>query len=167
MQPSNPPLAEDDIDEILYLVRTAEQADLSSLLTSLSTTHNCKPGDILTVAKDLETGNTVLHFAAANNSTGGHLPFPFVPFHLFLISRNYASKLLISNCALQRCCKHFSPTSPHPHPQSSHRQRTRPPPPLPPRMARTARTHQYLPASSPTPITQVTHRCTTPRRRVR
>ncbi|KAF2841319.1 ankyrin [Patellaria atrata CBS 101060] len=63
------PLTEDEIDDLLYLARINDTTDLSSLLTSLSQTHSLPPQTILEAAQDPETGNGVLHYAAAN----GHI----------------------------------------------------------------------------------------------
>lgn len=64
-----PRLTEDEIDEILYLSRVNEVSELSDYLTSLSTKYNCAKEILFEAAVDPESGNSALHYAAAN----GHL----------------------------------------------------------------------------------------------
>ncbi|KAK3080901.1 hypothetical protein LTS18_012093 [Coniosporium uncinatum] len=59
-------LTEDNIDDILYCARANDPTELSSLLSSLSSQHSCPQTAILLSAIDSESGNTVLHYAAAN-----------------------------------------------------------------------------------------------------
>lgn len=60
----------DQIDDLLFLARLGETADLKAdvgiLAKSLSTT----PGTILSAAVDKNSGNGLLHMAAANGHTG-------------------------------------------------------------------------------------------------
>lgn len=62
-------LTEDEVDEILYLSRVNEVSELSDYLTSLSTKYNCTKEVLFEAAVDPESGNSALHYAAAN----GHL----------------------------------------------------------------------------------------------
>lgn len=64
-----PRLTEDEIDEILYLSRVNEVSELSDYLISLSTKYNCAKEILFEAAVDPESGNSALHYAAAN----GHL----------------------------------------------------------------------------------------------
>lgn len=65
-----PTLSADEIDDILYLTRTNESAELSTYLTQLSQSHSCTPAVLLDACIDEESGNTALHYCAANGSTG-------------------------------------------------------------------------------------------------
>jgi len=60
------PLTEDNIDDILYCARANEPTELSSLLSSLCSQHSCSQAAILLSAVDSVSGNTVIHYAAAN-----------------------------------------------------------------------------------------------------
>lgn len=64
-----PRLTEDEIDEILYLSRINEVSELSDYLISLSTKYDCAKEILFEAAVDPESGNSALHYAAAN----GHL----------------------------------------------------------------------------------------------
>lgn len=64
-------LTEDEIDDLLYLARANETQDLPAYLAELSQT---RPGsshaDVLVSAVDAASGNSALHYAAANGHTG-------------------------------------------------------------------------------------------------
>ena len=62
-------LTDDELDDLLYLARANELDDLRSFANELATTHTKPISTILRAAQDPESGNTVLHYAAAN----GHL----------------------------------------------------------------------------------------------
>lgn len=80
-------LDEDSVDEILYLARANEAAELEQFLSTLST-QTSKPKDqILAEAVDSYSQNTALHYAAANGhnaivklllSTSTSKPAPFL-----------------------------------------------------------------------------------------
>lgn len=59
-------LEEDTTDDILYFARTASIPDLLTLLDSLATSLDATSLAIVSQAKDASTGNTALHYAAAN-----------------------------------------------------------------------------------------------------
>ncbi|KAF2646729.1 ankyrin [Massarina eburnea CBS 473.64] len=59
-------LDEDSIDEILYLSRANEAADLATFLSGLATSTQRSDTEILAAAVDPYTKNTALHYAAAN-----------------------------------------------------------------------------------------------------
>jgi hypothetical protein len=68
------PLPPDDVDELIYLTRTNSLADLTDLITTLSTTHACAPRTVLASAIDVDADglgsqSSLLHYAAGN----GHL----------------------------------------------------------------------------------------------
>ncbi|KAF2087570.1 hypothetical protein K490DRAFT_14110, partial [Saccharata proteae CBS 121410] len=62
-------LTPDEIDDLLYLSRTNSTADLSAYLSSLSAAYAVPIDAVVLAAVDPETGNGLLHYAAAN----GHL----------------------------------------------------------------------------------------------
>lgn len=64
-------LDEDSIDEILYLARANEAAELESFLSGLAAQTKRTKADLLTAAIDPYSKNSALHYAAANghNST--------------------------------------------------------------------------------------------------
>ena len=67
-----PSSSEDDIDELLYLARVGDTQAFQTLLTAVSKTHHTSPPNLLPSVQDAETGNTVLHMAAANGQLGTH-----------------------------------------------------------------------------------------------
>ena len=67
---SNHSLADDQVDDILYLTRTGQFADLQTLLGTLTQTTKSARIDIIRAAVDQQTGNTPLHMACANGHIG-------------------------------------------------------------------------------------------------
>lgn len=65
-----PGLDEDAIDEILYLARANEAAELESFLSELSAQVKQSKADLLTAAVDPNSRNSALHYAAANGHNG-------------------------------------------------------------------------------------------------
>ena len=63
-------LSEDSIDEILYLARANEPAELSTYVAELATQTGVAPGDVLLGAVDAFSKNSALHYAAANGHDG-------------------------------------------------------------------------------------------------
>jgi hypothetical protein len=63
-------LDEDAIDEILYLARANEAAELESYLSEVSAQTKKSKGDILIAAVDPYSKNSALHYAAANGHSG-------------------------------------------------------------------------------------------------
>lgn len=69
-------LSEEQIDDLLYLARANESSELLSELAVIKEAHMAAEGTltseagILLAAVDPETGNNVLHMAAANGHTG-------------------------------------------------------------------------------------------------
>ncbi|EKG19059.1 hypothetical protein MPH_03749 [Macrophomina phaseolina MS6] len=78
--PTTPALSEDELDDLLYLARANETQDLPQYLQQLSQTHApSSPADVLVAAVDPASGNSALHYAAANGHTAeltNILPFP-------------------------------------------------------------------------------------------
>lgn len=69
--PARLTLSEDEIDDVLYLARANETQDLPQYLQELSQSHaGSLPADILVAAVDSQSGNSALHYAAANGHTG-------------------------------------------------------------------------------------------------
>ncbi|KAH7054245.1 ankyrin repeat-containing domain protein [Macrophomina phaseolina] len=68
--PTTPALSEDELDDLLYLARANETQDLPQYLQQLSQTHApSSPADVLVAAVDPASGNSALHYAAANGHT--------------------------------------------------------------------------------------------------
>ena len=66
-------LTEDQIDDLLYYSRTNDIEELVSTLCTIKSAlgEGVSEGDILLNAVDAESGNGVLHMAAANGHGGG------------------------------------------------------------------------------------------------
>ena len=65
---------EDAIDEILYLARANEVADLATYLSDLSAQAGRSKAELVAAAADPYSKNTALHFAAANGHVGTSNP---------------------------------------------------------------------------------------------
>lgn len=63
-------LDEDAIDEILYLARTNEGAELATYLSELSAQTKRSNVELVAVAIDPYSKNSALHYAAANGHHG-------------------------------------------------------------------------------------------------
>ncbi|CCF32354.1 hypothetical protein CH063_04758 [Colletotrichum higginsianum] len=63
-----PKLSEEEIDDLIYLSRAGELAELQETLKTLSERENASVGEVITAAKD-EGKSTCLHMAAGN----GHI----------------------------------------------------------------------------------------------
>jgi hypothetical protein len=63
-------LDEDAVDEILYLARANEAADLASYLSELSAQTKQSSAELVTAAIDPYSKNGALHYAAANGHNG-------------------------------------------------------------------------------------------------
>lgn len=72
-----PGLDEDTIDEILYLARANEAAELESFLSELSAQAKQPKADLLTAAIDPNSKNSALHYAAANGHNGTILEYRY------------------------------------------------------------------------------------------
>ncbi|KAI3328526.1 ankyrin repeat-containing domain protein [Ustulina deusta] len=77
-----PCLSEEEIDDLVYLARTGEDADLTEMLHELATRETATTADILTAARAEQGKATCLHMAAANGHAKtvtlilSHLPVP-------------------------------------------------------------------------------------------
>lgn len=60
-----PKLSEDEIDDLVYLARTGDDADLTEMLSALAQRESATPAEILVAAKD-EAKSTTLHMASGN-----------------------------------------------------------------------------------------------------
>ena len=61
-----PTLTTDQIDDLLYLARLGEITDLKTAIDLFAKTLSTTPETILTAAVDKDSGNGLLHMAAAN-----------------------------------------------------------------------------------------------------
>ncbi|KAF6802569.1 ankyrin repeat containing protein yar1 [Colletotrichum musicola] len=64
-----PKLSEDEIDDLIYLSRAGELAELQETLKALAERENVSVGEVVTAAKDESSKATCLHMAAGN----GHI----------------------------------------------------------------------------------------------
>lgn len=70
-------LTEDEIDDVLYLVRANEHEELQSTIRELAGRYTgSSDRDILEGCIDPQSGNTILHFCAANGLNGMPTPSP-------------------------------------------------------------------------------------------
>ncbi|KAB2578170.1 putative ankyrin repeat containing protein yar1 protein [Lasiodiplodia theobromae] len=68
--PASLALTEDEVDDLLYLARANETQDLPQYLQELSQSHaGSSTADIVVAAVDEASGNSALHYAAANGHT--------------------------------------------------------------------------------------------------
>lgn len=65
-----PTLTADEIDDVLYFTRVNEVEDLKSTIAELAQKYNCQPKDVVEAAVDPESGNSSLHYCAANGLAG-------------------------------------------------------------------------------------------------
>jgi hypothetical protein len=63
-------LDEDAVDEILYLARADEAAELASYLSELSAQTKRSNSELVAAAVDPYSKNSALHYAAANGHNG-------------------------------------------------------------------------------------------------
>lgn len=70
-----PNLTVEEIDDLVYLARVGDDADLTEMLQELSTRYAATPADILTAARDEEGKATCLHMAAANGHASKFVHF--------------------------------------------------------------------------------------------
>ena len=70
---SLPDLTTDQIDDLLYLARLGDTADLQTAIDLLAQTLSTTPSTVLAAAVDKDTGNGLLHMAAANGHTGSSI----------------------------------------------------------------------------------------------
>ncbi|OBT78616.1 hypothetical protein VF21_02364 [Pseudogymnoascus sp. 05NY08] len=61
-----PTLSEDETDDLIYFARAGELADFREQIEVLCKREGCEVEEVLAVAVDGESGNGVLHMAAAN-----------------------------------------------------------------------------------------------------
>ena len=63
-------LTTDQVDDLLYLARLGETSDLKAAVDLFAKSLSTTPGTILTTAVDKDSGNGLLHMAAANGHEG-------------------------------------------------------------------------------------------------
>ena len=69
-----PKLSEDEIDDFLYFVRTGDATEFETLKGELCKREGVSEVQLLEAARDEESGNGVLHMAAANGHSGNLFP---------------------------------------------------------------------------------------------
>lgn len=76
MATANMTLTPEEIDDILYLTRTNDAAELLGYLSQLALSHGVEsPCEVLEACIEEGSGNGIVHFAAANGFSG-ELFFP-------------------------------------------------------------------------------------------
>lgn len=65
-----PTLSADEIDDLLYLARTNAHQDLAAGVEAIAQVQRAPPADILSATVDPDSGNSLLHMAAANGCLG-------------------------------------------------------------------------------------------------
>lgn len=65
-----PTLSEDEIDDLLYAARTNDLDDFTQQQTTLCAREQVDLLALLSATRDVESGNSVMHMAAANNHHG-------------------------------------------------------------------------------------------------
>ncbi len=65
-----PSLTEDEVDDLLYFARTGESQEFEALMNDLCKQQDANILELVEAARDPESGNGVLHMAAANGYTG-------------------------------------------------------------------------------------------------
>lgn len=65
-----PNLTTDQIDDLLYLARLGETTGVTAAVDLIAKSLSTNSGTILTAAVDKDSGNGLLHMAAANGHTG-------------------------------------------------------------------------------------------------
>jgi uncharacterized protein len=78
-----PRLSEDEIDDLLYFARIGDKAEFNALKDELCKRENASEVQLLEAARDEESGNGVLHMAAANGHSGTRSPFLSLSLSLF------------------------------------------------------------------------------------
>ncbi|KAJ2989671.1 hypothetical protein NUW58_g3353 [Xylaria curta] len=77
-----PSLSDEEIDDLIYLARVGEDADLTEMLQELAARDAATAADVLTTAREGQSKATCLHMAAANGHAKtvtlilSHLPVP-------------------------------------------------------------------------------------------
>lgn len=65
-----PAFTEDEIDDLLYFARTGDKEEFDTLSKELCRREKIGVVELLEVAKDEDSGNGILHMAAANGHQG-------------------------------------------------------------------------------------------------
>jgi len=77
-----PTLTPDEIDDVLYFTRVNEVEDLKSTIAELAQKYNCQPKDVVEAAVDPESGNSSLHYCAANGLAGKQMAHSHLPVNI-------------------------------------------------------------------------------------
>lgn len=67
-----PRLSEDEIDDLLYFARTGDKEEFNTLTKELCEREKISVVGLLETARDEESGNGILHMAAANGHEGSY-----------------------------------------------------------------------------------------------
>lgn len=65
---AGPSLPQDTVDDLIYLARAGELEGLRTTIESSATEHKCAVSDILSSCLDFASGNSLLHYPAANGN---------------------------------------------------------------------------------------------------
>ena len=65
-----PKLSEDEIDDLLYFARTGDREEFNTSTKEICEREKISVVGLLEAAKDEESGNGILHMAAANGHEG-------------------------------------------------------------------------------------------------
>lgn len=65
-----PTLSADEIDDLLYLARTNAHQDLAAGIEAIAQAERVPPTGIISATVDPDSGNSLLHMAAANGCMG-------------------------------------------------------------------------------------------------
>ena len=104
-------LTADEIDDVLYFTRVNEVDDLKTTIAELAQKYNCQPKDVVEAAVDPESGNSTLHYCAANGLAGKE------KLHPNLISQS--AEAFTNHSTTQQTSSPSSPnTSPPPPPST-------------------------------------------------
>lgn len=68
-KPGSAALTADEVDDALYFARLNESQGLQQVLAELAQKYSCSQGDVLSQCIDPASGNTILHYCAANGFT--------------------------------------------------------------------------------------------------
>lgn len=69
-----PKFSEDEIDDLVYFARIGDKDELEILREELCKREGCSTMELLESSRDIESGNGVLHMAAANGHHGYYPP---------------------------------------------------------------------------------------------
>lgn len=92
---TNPQLTADEIDDLLYFTRVNEEQELRGLVSELAQKYQSPESTILEHCVDPASGNTVLHYCAANGLAGASLRFLALTIQVLLLTMTLVSSDLL------------------------------------------------------------------------